>query len=69
MLATLGCHRVLLREYQTHDFAEFDILQEELNMYGIRRVRAREIAFVLNEIILREHLNIRVIQIDVDWTT
>jgi len=56
----------LLREHKTHNLAELDIVNEELNMGRIWRELGRPVWFVLKEIVLRYHLYVRVFRIDSD---
>lgn len=58
------CYRILLRKHQAHDLAKFDIIQEELNMDGIGRIFGWAVGFVVDEVILRYHLDVRVFDID-----
>lgn len=56
--ASLRSDRVVLRENQTHDFAEFDIIQEEMDVYRVERIFGRWICFVLDEVVFGDHLDI-----------
>jgi hypothetical protein len=60
----LGGYRVLLRKHKTHDLTEFDIVQEELDVYRIGRVLGWSIGLVVVEVILGDHLDIRVFNVD-----
>lgn len=56
--AMLRRYRILLRKYQTHDLAQFDVVDEELDMHWIRWMFGRAVGFVVNKIILTDHLNV-----------
>lgn len=62
-------HRVLLRKNQTHDLAQLDILEEELDVDWVWSVIGYWVAFVFNEIFFRYHLHVRIICIDRHGTT
>ena len=64
--ASLGSDRVLLREDQAHDFAQPNVLQEELHVHVVRRVLGDMIKFVFYKVFFGNHLNIRVVNVDVD---
>lgn len=56
--SNLGSDGVLLRKHQTHDFAKLDVVEEKLNVYGVRRVFRRSIGLIVNEVVFGDHLNI-----------
>lgn len=62
----LGSHGVLLREDQAHNFAEFNVLEEKLDVDGFRGVFGRDIDFILNEVVFGQHAHIRIIHVDAD---
>ena len=66
--SSLGCNRVLLRQYQAHNFAQLDVVQEELYMDGIWLILRRSIRLIVNEVVRRYHLHIRVFDIDTAWS-
>jgi hypothetical protein len=66
---SLGRNRILLRQYETHNFAQLDVVQEELYMDGIWLILRRSIRLVVNEVIRRNHLNIRVFYVDAARTS
>lgn len=57
-------HGVLLGKDQAHDLAELDILKEELYVYRVWRVLGRNVDLIFNEVVLRQHPNVRIIGID-----
>lgn len=67
--SSFGCHRILLRQYETHDLAELDVMQEELNVNGIGLVIAVRVALVFDEVFFSDHLDVRVIRVDRYWST
>ena len=56
--ASLRSDRVVLRENQTHDFAKFDVIQEEMNVYRVQGILRRWVCFVLDKVVFRDHLDI-----------
>lgn len=60
----LRCNRILLGEDKAHYLAKLDILQEELDVYGICLVIVVRISFLFDEIFLRNHFDVGVISID-----
>lgn len=56
--SNLGSDGVLLRKHQTHDFAKLDIVEEELNVYGVGGVFRRSIGLIIDEVVFRHHLDI-----------
>lgn len=64
-----GCYRVLLGQYQAHDFGQTDILEEKLDMNWIRWILCRLVYLILDKVVLSNHLNVGVIRVDMDWTT
>ena len=47
----LGSNGVLLREYETHDLAELDVIQEKLNVYRIRLVLRGPVWLIIDEVV------------------
>lgn len=64
VLAHFARHRVLLRQYQAHDFAQFDVIEEELHVYWVRGELGRAIELVVDEVIFRDHFDIRIVNVD-----
>src|ERR1700759_1335687 len=64
--SSLRCHGVLLRENKAHDFAELYVVEEELNMDGVWLVIRRSIRFIVIKVVGRDHLHIRVLDVDAD---
>ncbi len=60
----LACDRILLRKNKAHNFAELDIVQEELDMYWVRLVLRRSVGLVIQKIFDRDHLDIGVFNVD-----
>jgi hypothetical protein len=65
----LRCYRILLRKHQTHDLTKLDIIQEELDVYRIRRIFSRSIGLIVDEVVLGYHLDIGVFDIDRYWSS
>ena len=57
-------HRVLLRQHQSHDLAQLDVVEEELDVNGVGWVLGRSIGFVVNEVVLGDHLYIGIFNVD-----
>jgi hypothetical protein len=60
------CHGILLREHQTHDLTQLDVLQEEVDVHWIPPIVAGWIAFLLDEVFFCDHLDIRIVGVDRD---
>jgi hypothetical protein len=54
-------NRVLLGQYQTHDFTQLDVVDEELHMDRVRRELGRTIGLVLDEIFFVDHFDVRIL--------
>jgi len=65
----LGRHRILLGQNQPHDLSQSYILKEELNMDRIGSVSGDMVIFILEEVVFSNHLDVRIISIDVYWTS
>ena len=59
------CHRVLLRQYESHDLAKSHILKKELDVYRVGWIFCRLIHFIFDEVVLGNHLDIRIISVNV----
>lgn len=60
-----ACYAILLRKHETHDLAQFDIVQEELDVYRFGRVFGRSVrSLVVIEIVLGTELYVRVFDVD-----
>lgn len=60
---------ILLCQDKTHDLAKLDVVQEELYMDGIGLVFGRSIGLIVDEVVGRDHLHIRVLDVDAAWAT
>ena len=59
-----GCYRILLRQDQSHDLAQSDILKKELNMDAVWWIFRRLVQFVFDEVVFGDHLDVGVVSID-----
>lgn len=66
---SLRCNGVLLRKDETHDLAKFDVVEEEMYVDGLGLILSRSVWLVVNEIIHRDHLHVRIFDVDAAWTT
>jgi hypothetical protein len=60
---------ILLRKHKTHDFAEFDVVEEELDVNLIRRVFRWSVDFVVDEVVGADHFNIGILYVNRNWAT
>ena len=58
-------HGVLLREDEPHDVAQLDVLEEKLDVERLGCVFGRLIVLALVEVGLGDHLDVRVVRVDV----
>ena len=64
-----GCNRVLLGKNQPHDLTQLDVLEKERNVNRVGSIFSVWVALIFDEILFRDHLDVRVIGVDRDWTT
>jgi len=64
--AVFGSHRILLGEDEAHDFAQLDVVDEELDMDGVGRVLGALVDLIVDEVVLGDHLHVRVFGVDGD---
>lgn len=62
-------NRILLRQYESHNLAKLDIVQEELYMDRVGLILCRSIWLIINKIICGDHLHIRIFDVDAAWST
>jgi len=65
----LRSDRVVLRKDQTHDLAQFDVVQEEVDVYRVQRILGGLVSLVLDEVFFADHLNIRIFNVDTAGAT
>ena len=65
----LWANGVILREDKANDFAELDVVEEELHVHRIGPVIGRLVGLVFDEVVLCKHLHVRVIDVDGAWSS
>jgi len=58
----------LLRQHETHNLAQFDVVDEERNVDWIGSIVRGLVGFVFYEIVLGDHFNVGVFGVDSDWS-
>jgi hypothetical protein len=66
--ASLRRDRVLLGQHEPHNLTQLNILQEECDVGRIRGVFGGLVDLVIDKVVFRRHLHVRIVRIDMNRT-
>jgi hypothetical protein len=58
VLSSFGCHRVLLREHETHNLCQFNVVEEEVDMDRVWRKLCWPVGLVVDEVVFCAHFHV-----------